>query len=66
MEIRQLPASTDQAGAILATMSELRPDLAVIGMRRRRPIGDLVSGSTSLRILRGAECPVLVVKAAAS
>jgi nucleotide-binding universal stress UspA family protein len=35
----------------------------VIGMRRRRSVGELIIGSTSQRLIRGAECPVLVVKA---
>lgn len=63
VDVRQLPASTDRAGDILAVMSEIRPELVVIGMRRRNPVGELIMGSTSQRIIRGAECPVLVVKA---
>ena len=66
VEIRQLPASTDRAGAILAVMSEIQPELVVIGMHKRNPVGELIVGSTSQRILRGAECPVLVVKAPTS
>ena len=53
-------------GAILAVMSEIQPELIVIGMRKRSPVGELIIGSTSQRILRGAECPVLVVKAPTS
>ena len=63
VEIRQLPASSDRAGDILTVISEIRPELVVIGMRRRSPVGELVFGTTSHRIMRGAECPVLVVKA---
>ena len=66
VEIRQLPGSPDRGGEILAVMSEIRPELVVIGMRRRSPVGQLLVGSTSQRILRGAECPVLVVKAPTS
>ena len=66
VEIRQLPASPDRAGAILAVMSEVQPELVVIGMHKRNPVGELIIGSTSQRILRGAECPVLVVKAPTS
>jgi nucleotide-binding universal stress UspA family protein len=66
VEIRQLPASPDPAGAILAVMSEIQPELVVIGMHKRNPVGELIIGSTSQRILRGAECPVLVVKAPTS
>jgi nucleotide-binding universal stress UspA family protein len=66
VEVRQLPASPDRAGAILAVMSEIQPDLVVIGMHKRNPVGELIIGSTSQRIIRGAECPVLVVKAPTS
>lgn len=62
-EIRQLPGSSDRAGDILAVMAEIQPELAVIGMRRHRSLGDRVLGSTSQRILREAQCPVLLVKA---
>ena len=63
VEVRQLPASSDRAGDILAVISDVQPELVVIGMRTHRPVGGLVSGSTSQQILRHAECPVLVVKA---
>ncbi len=66
VEVRQLPASPDRAGDIVAVMSEIQPELVVIGMRRRSAIGELILGSTSQRIMRGAECPVLVVKAPTS
>jgi len=64
VEVRQLPSSLDRAGDILMVMSEIKPDLVVIGLRRRSPVSELVIGSTSQSIMRGAECPVLVVKAA--
>jgi len=63
VEVRQLPSSLDRAGDILAVMSVIQPALVVIGMRRRSPVSELVIGSTSQRIMRGAECPVLVVRA---
>lgn len=63
VEVRQLPGSPDRAREILAVTSEIEPELLVIGMRRRSPMGELLIGSTSQRILRGADCPVLVVKA---
>jgi nucleotide-binding universal stress UspA family protein len=61
--VRQLPPSPDRAGDILAAISDIRPELVVIGMRRRSPVGEFVFGTTSQRIMRGADCPVLVVKA---
>jgi nucleotide-binding universal stress UspA family protein len=66
VEIHQLPAGTDRAGGILSVVEETSPDLVVIGMRRRSPVGELLVGSTSQRIMRLAECPVLLVKAPAS
>ena len=66
VEVRQLPGSPDRAGAILAVMSEIQPELVVIGMHKRSPMGELIIGSTSQRIIRGAKCPVLVVKGATS
>ncbi len=42
VEVRQLPASPDRAGAILAVVSETQPELVVIGMRNRNPVGELI------------------------
>jgi nucleotide-binding universal stress UspA family protein len=53
VEVRQLPPSSDRAGDILALMSEVQPELVVIGMRKRSHVGELVVGSNSQRILRG-------------
>src|SRR4051794_31980447 len=63
-EIRQLPASGDPAADILAVVAETAPEVVVIGMRRRNPVGELIGG-TSHRIIRGVDCPVLLVKAEA-
>jgi nucleotide-binding universal stress UspA family protein len=57
-EIRQLPASNDPASDILAVVAESAPDMVVIGMRRRNPVGELIIGGTSQRIIRGVDCPV--------
>jgi nucleotide-binding universal stress UspA family protein len=63
VEVRQLPAGPDRAAGILAVMSEVRPELVVMGMRKHSPVGELVLGHTSQRLMRAAECPVLMVKA---
>lgn len=65
-DIRQLPPSNDAAGDILAVVAETRPDVVVIGMRRRSAVSERIIGGTSQRILRGVDCPVVLVKAAAS
>jgi nucleotide-binding universal stress UspA family protein len=46
---------------ILATAAELRADLIVLGTRGHGPLGRLLFGSTSERIVREASCPVVTV-----
>ena len=53
----------DAAEEILEAAESARADLIVIGMRHRTPVGKLVMGSTAQRVLLGARCPVLSVKA---
>lgn len=50
------------ADEVLGAAREHRADLIVIGLRRRSPMGKLLLGSNSQRILLEAECPVLAVK----
>ena len=60
-DIRQ-PASGSAAHEILNAASELGAELIVIGIRRRSPVGKLVTGSTAQQVLLNAECAVLAVK----
>ena len=47
---------------LLEAIEEFDAELAVIGMRRRSPVGKLVLGSNSQDVLLKADCPVLAVK----
>ena len=49
--------------AILDLEERERPDLTVIGLRRRSPVGKLVLGSDAQDILLEAHGPVLAIKA---
>lgn len=53
----------DAAAEVLDAAEEHKAELIVIGLRRRTPVGKLIMGSTSQRILLEADCPVLAVKA---
>ncbi len=48
---------------LLSIAAEVAADLIVIGIRRRSPVGKLLTGSTAQAVLLGADCPVLAVKA---
>jgi nucleotide-binding universal stress UspA family protein len=61
--IRQPVRGHDAAAEVLDAADEHNAQLIVIGLRRRTPVGKLILGSTSQRILLEADCPVLAVKA---
>jgi nucleotide-binding universal stress UspA family protein len=53
----------DPADAIVEEAERLRPELVVIGARKRSPVGKFLLGSTTQRVLLDSPSPVLVVKA---
>lgn len=60
--IRQLTSGEDAADVILDLAQEKAASTIVIGVRRRSPVGKLLLGSASQRILLEADCPVVAVK----
>jgi nucleotide-binding universal stress UspA family protein len=61
-EMRQLTQAQLPADEILRTAAEVGAGLIVIGLRRRSPVGKLLLGSTSQRVVLEADCPVVAVK----
>lgn len=49
--------------AILGVAKEVGAQLLVVGIHRRSPVGKALLGSNAQRILLGATCPVLAVRA---
>jgi nucleotide-binding universal stress UspA family protein len=62
-EVVQVTDGSSAAEAILRTAVAHAADLIVIGLRRRTPVGKLITGSTAQHVLLDAPCPVLTVKA---
>ena len=62
-DVRQPTSGLVAADEILGVAEQVGADLVVIGVRRRSPVGKLVTGSTAQQVLLDAACSVLAVKA---
>jgi nucleotide-binding universal stress UspA family protein len=60
--LRTVPPDADVASELIDLSFEDHIDSLVIGLRRRSPVGKLIMGSTSQRVLLEARCPVTAVK----
>ena len=61
-EILEVLRRQDPADAILDAAEKIEPQLLVIGLRKRSPVGKLIMGSTAQKILLEAPCNVLGVR----
>ena len=50
------------AEALLDEAERAGADVIVIGVRRRSPVGKMLTGSTAQAVILGADCPVIAVK----
>ncbi len=62
-EVVHFIGSSGAPDSILDNAQRHDADLVVIGQRRRSPVGKIMLGSTSQRVLLEADCPVVAVKA---
>lgn len=61
-ELRTVPRRDDPADDILEAIETGGADLVVLGIRRRTPIGKILMGSTSQRVVLESPVPVVLVK----
>jgi nucleotide-binding universal stress UspA family protein len=62
VDVRVATGTDDIASAVLDVAKDVDAEILVIGARHRSPVGKLLLGSSTQRIILDAELPVLVVK----
>mgnify|MGYP000459971936 CR=1 FL=1 len=62
VETRLLIRGKDPGEDILDFMREVKPDLIVVGVKRRSPVGKLIFGSIPQKIILNSDVPVVAVK----
>ena len=61
MDVRARVVSGTPADEIVRLATELNTDLVVMGVTSRGAVGRRLFGSTAVRVMRSAHCPVLAV-----
>jgi nucleotide-binding universal stress UspA family protein len=62
-EVLRSVGRSEAADELMDTAATRGADRIVIGVRRRSSVGKLILGSTAQRVVLGAPCPVLTVRA---
>ena len=62
-DIRRPTDGRSATDSILSISDEIGADLLVIGLRRRSPVGKLITGSTAQAVLLSSNVPVVAVPA---
>ncbi|MBO8182524.1 MAG: universal stress protein [Archaeoglobus sp.] len=62
VETHLLVRGKDAADDILDFMKEIKPDMVVVGVKKRSPTGKLIFGSVPQKIILNSEVPVVSIR----